>query len=109
MHYLVPGPVPCPEVVAVFYIRLAKVPTPFSVEGDAQVKQKNHTVGLLTILVTLLITPPPPIHDGWILAYTRIPVLGWTEVVMNSDAMMDYLGTFDEQHVLTSGEVTGLS
>ena len=46
--YLVPGPTPCPEVVAVFYIRPAEVPTLFSVEGNAQVKQKNHECGLLT-------------------------------------------------------------
>ena len=48
MRYLVPGPLPCPEVVAVFYIRLAEVPTLFSVEGDAQVKQQNTVVGFLT-------------------------------------------------------------
>ena len=48
MHYLVPGPTPCPEVVAVFYIRLAKVPTLFSVERDAQVEQQNTVVGFLT-------------------------------------------------------------
>ena len=39
---------PCPEVVAISYIRPAEVPTLFSVEGDAQVKQKNHKRGLLT-------------------------------------------------------------
>ena len=48
VRYLVPGPTPCPEVVAVSYIRLAKVPTLFSVERDAQVKQKNTVVGFLT-------------------------------------------------------------
>ena len=48
MLYLVPGPLPCPEVVAVFYIRPAEVPTLFSVEGDAQVKQQNTVVGFLT-------------------------------------------------------------
>ena len=48
MRYLVPGPPPCPEVVAVFYIRLAEVPTLFSVEGDAQVEQQNTVVGFLT-------------------------------------------------------------
>ena len=48
MHYLVPGPLPCPEVVAVSYIRQAKVLTLFSVKGDTQVKQKNHTNGFLT-------------------------------------------------------------
>ena len=50
MRYLVPGPLPCPEVVAVFYIRLAEVPTLFSVEGDAQVEQQNTVVGFLTIV-----------------------------------------------------------
>ena len=50
--YLVPGPMPCPEVVAVSYIRPVEVPTLFSVEGDAQVKQKNHERGrFLTSLV----------------------------------------------------------
>ena len=39
---------PCPEVVAVSYIRQAENLTPFSVEGDAQVKQKNHKRGFLT-------------------------------------------------------------
>ena len=48
MRYLVPGPTPCSEVVAVFYIRLAEVPTLFSVEGDAQVEQQNTVVGFLT-------------------------------------------------------------
>ena len=45
---LVPGPVPCPEVVAVFYIRPAEVPTLLSVEGDAQVEQQNTIVGFIT-------------------------------------------------------------
>ena len=49
MRYLVPGPLPCPEVVAVFYIRPAEVLTLFSVEGDAQVEQQNTVVGFLTI------------------------------------------------------------
>ena len=49
MRYLVPGPPPCPEVVAVFYIRPAEVLTLFSVEGDAQVEPQNTIVGFLTI------------------------------------------------------------
>ena len=49
VHYIVPGPKPCPEVVAIFYIRPAKVPTLFSVEGEAQVKQQNTVVGCLTL------------------------------------------------------------
>ena len=48
MCYLVPGPMPCPGVVAVFYIRPAEVLTLFSVEGDAQVEQQNTVVGFLT-------------------------------------------------------------
>ena len=70
MRYLVPGPLPCPEVVAVFYIRPAEVPTLFSVEGDAQVEQQNTVVGFLTIVVVWsciphlqaggLYPPPPP-------------------------------------------------
>ena len=48
MRYLVPGPSPCPEVVAVFYIRPAEVPTLVSVEGDAQVERQNTVVGFLT-------------------------------------------------------------
>ena len=48
MCYLVPGPLPCPEVATVFYIRQAEVPTLFSVEGDAQVEQQNTVVGFLT-------------------------------------------------------------
>ena len=51
MRYLVPGPTPCPEVVAVFYFRQAEVSTLFDVEGDAQVEQKNHTNGFFTGLV----------------------------------------------------------
>ena len=51
MRYLVPGPLPCPEVVAVSYIRLAEVPTLFSVKGDAQVEQQNTVVGFLTTLI----------------------------------------------------------
>ena len=50
MCHPVPGPLPCPEVVAVFYIRPAEVPTLSSVEGDAQVEQQNTVVGFLTIL-----------------------------------------------------------
>ena len=46
--YLIPGPLPCPEVVAVFYIRPAEVPTLSSVEGDAQVERQNNVVGFLT-------------------------------------------------------------
>ena len=46
--YLVPGPTPCPEVVTVFYIRPAKVPTLSSVEGEGQVEQQNTIVGFLT-------------------------------------------------------------
>ena len=49
MCYLVPGPMPCPEVVTVSYIRQAKVLTLFSVKGDAQVEQQNTVVGFLTI------------------------------------------------------------
>ena len=41
---------PCPEVVAVFYIRPAEVPTLFCVEGEAQVEQQNTVVGFLTYL-----------------------------------------------------------
>ena len=48
MSYLVPGPMPRPEVVTVSYIRLAKVLTLFSVEGDAQIEQKNHANRFLT-------------------------------------------------------------
>ena len=48
MCCLIPGPTPCPEVVAVSYIRLAKVLTLCSVEGDAPVEQKNHKCGFLT-------------------------------------------------------------
>ena len=48
VRYLVPGPMPCPEVVAISYIRPAEVPTLFSVEGDTQVEQKNTIVGFLT-------------------------------------------------------------
>ena len=48
MCYLVPGPLTRPEVVAVFYIRPAEVPTLSSVEGDAQVEQQNTVVGFLT-------------------------------------------------------------
>ena len=68
MRYLVPGPLPCPEVVAVFYIRPAEVPTLFSVEGDAQVEQQNTVVGFLTFCHPLL----PPLlwfvvsHSFWL-------------------------------------------
>ena len=48
MRYLVSGPMPCPEVVVVSYIRPAEVPTLPSVEGDAQVEQRNTAVGFLT-------------------------------------------------------------
>ena len=59
MRYLVPGPLPCPEVVAVSYIRPAEVPTPFSVEGEAQVEPQNTVVRFLTLTVSL--------SDGWTL------------------------------------------
>ena len=48
MCYLVPGPTPCPEVVAVSYIRPAEVPTLPCVEGEAQVERQNTIVGFLT-------------------------------------------------------------
>ena len=53
--YLVPGPTPCPEVVAVSYIRPAEVPTLFSVERDAQVEQQNTVVGFLTLCQQALV------------------------------------------------------
>ena len=53
MHYLVSGPPPCPEVVAVSYIRLAEVPTLSSVEGEAQVERQNTVVGFLTLAAVL--------------------------------------------------------
>ena len=56
MRYLFPGPPPCPEVVAVFYIRLAEVPTLFSVEGDTQVEQQNTVVGFLTAKVGMTLS-----------------------------------------------------
>ena len=59
MCYLVPGPTPCPEVVAVFYIRPAEVLTLFSVEGDAQVKQQNTVVGFLTLRALACNMPHP--------------------------------------------------
>ena len=46
---------PCPEVVAVSYIREAEVLTLFSVEGDAQVEQKNHATRFLTSVFNHLI------------------------------------------------------
>ena len=48
MRYLVPGPTPCPEIVAISYIRLVEVPTLLSVEGEAQVERQNTVVGFLT-------------------------------------------------------------
>ena len=54
--YLVPGPTPCPEVVAVSYIRPAEVPTLFSVEGEAQVERQNTVVGVMT---------PPMVGSTW--------------------------------------------
>ena len=53
---------PCPEVVAVSYIRQAEVPTLFSVEGDAQVEQKNHKCRFLTLM--LFLAPPLEISRG---------------------------------------------
>ena len=61
MRYLVPGPPPCPEVAAVFYIRQAEVPTLVSVKGDAQVERQNTVVGFLThqlcYINSLLVSP----------------------------------------------------
>ena len=51
MRYLVPGPLPCPEVVAVSYIRPAEVPTLSSAEGEAQVERQNTVVGFITIVL----------------------------------------------------------
>ena len=51
--YLIPGPTPCPEVVAVFYIRPAEVLTLFSVEGEAQVERQNTVVGFFTSLLLI--------------------------------------------------------
>ena len=47
MCCLVPGPLTCPEVVTVSYIRPAEVPTLSSVEGDAQVEQTEHRCRVL--------------------------------------------------------------
>ena len=41
---------PCPEIVAIFYIRPAEVPTLFSVEGEAQVERQNTVLGFLTVV-----------------------------------------------------------
>ena len=54
MHYLVPGPTPCPEVVTVSYVRPAEVLTLFSVEGEAQVERQNTIVGFLTIMLLIV-------------------------------------------------------
>ena len=67
MRYLVPGPPACPEVVAVFYIRPAEVPTLSSVEGDAQAERQNTVVGFLTLLVSVVILIP--LRDNELLDY----------------------------------------
>ena len=64
VRYLVPGPVPCPEVVAVFYIRLAEVLTLSSVEREAQVKRQNTAVGFLTPMGA-----DPSRIQVWVLTY----------------------------------------
>ena len=46
---------PCPEVVAVSYIRPAEVLTLLSVEGDAQAEQQNTVVGFLTTSPTYIV------------------------------------------------------
>ena len=56
VHYLVLGSMPCPEVVAISYIRQAEVPTLFSAEGDTQVKQKNHEHRFLTWQISHLVS-----------------------------------------------------
>ena len=64
MCYLVPGPTPCPEVAAVFYIRPAEVPTLFSVEGEAQVERQNTVVGFLTSPVPSSVPLPQKQVEG---------------------------------------------
>ena len=77
MHYLVPEPTPCPEVVAVFYIRPAEVPTLFSVEGDAQVEQQNTVVVFLTVIIPSLFYVLSAFHilRGLSETFGRIPIL----------------------------------
>ena len=47
MHYLVPGPTPCPEVVAVFYIRPAEVLTLFKCWGRSSSRATEHRCRVL--------------------------------------------------------------
>ena len=79
MCYLVPGPTPCPEVVAVFYIRPAEVPTLSSVEGDAQVEQQNTVVGFLTLVVA---TVPSVPHMDNVGAFPALPHAPWPAVAL---------------------------
>ena len=97
MHYLVSGPPPCPEVVAVSYIRQAEVPTLFSVEGEAQVERQNTIVRFLTPCLSypyspLVIHPhslsslmPDQLYtfepEGSTILHPRISVLGLTHAV----------------------------
>ena len=79
MCYLVPGPPPCPEVVAISYIRQAEVPTLFSVEGEAQVERQNTVVGFLTPCRT---TPHPLgshlyVHNDLRLLTSQYPGRNW--------------------------------
>ena len=67
MRYLVPGPTPCPEVVAVSYIRLAEVPTLSSVEGEAQVEQQNTVVRFLTFAYANIMIAPSDVELSEIL------------------------------------------
>ena len=91
MRYLVPGPPPCPEVVAVFYIRPAEVPTLFSVEEDAQVEQQNTVVGFLTDVQAKLTSEQAPACAAKFAAMRDIPyheavsVLNWAALATRPD------------------------
>ena len=89
MRYLVPGPLPCPEVVAVFYIRPAEVPTLSSVEGDAQVEQQNTVVGFLTIYVS---QSKSKYTFDWRIAPSPVPTNHWLVTVKYAPKNAPYIG-----------------
>ena len=91
VRYLVPGPPPCPEVVAVFYIRPVEVPTLFSVEGDAQVERQNTVVGFLTLELS---SPFPSSLSVSHHSHTQLPLVRSVPFMSSADICLVFIILF---------------
>ena len=102
MCYLVPGPTPCPEVVAVSYIRLARVPTLSGVEGEAQVEQQNTVVRFITGTLTIFNIYNDCKHDNTLELLTEYHRQHTRDILGTESTHQDHhllwLGDFNRHH-----------